>query len=99
MYGLGLYKLSLSSGQTLDHSSDQSILSKRLRENFKVQKKKAIQIRKQPAQTVSVLSSTASPSSLEDVDAIRDLVIEEQGHQLHIFEDLFSCSKMRRRFL
>lgn len=34
MYGFELYKLSSSSGQTFDHSLDQSIPTKRLRENF-----------------------------------------------------------------
>lgn len=53
----------------------------------------AIQICKQPAQTVPKPSSTATPSSLDDVDAICDAVVEEQEHQPHILEDPFNCSK------
>lgn len=53
----------------------------------------AIQICKQPAQTVPISSPTATPSSLDDVDdAICDAVVEGQ-HQPHILEDPFSCSK------
>jgi hypothetical protein len=54
----------------------------------------AIQICKQPAQTVPIPSPNATSSSLDDEDdTICDAVFEEQEHQPHIFEDPFSCSK------
>ena len=54
----------------------------------------AIQICKQPARTIPIPSSTATPPSLDDVDdAICDAVVEEQEHQPHILEDPFNCSK------
>lgn len=71
MYGFELYKLSSSSGQTFDHSLDQSIPTKRLRENFGIASswRKQFQFHRPPPHPPRLRTWVTSAKALDEKQA------------------------------